>query len=197
MKLIELQNIKKVYFGYEELARALGISKDSARVVASRYTKMGLLVRIKRNLYMRKETWNAATREIKFMVASLGETPSYISLMTALDYYGITTQMQRNFFESVAVQRTKTIYVVETVFRYSRISSSLYFGFIKKEDFFIALPEKALLDAVYLTSYGRYSLDFSSIDPEKIDKSEIEKLSRSYPQRSLKLLRAYGYLESA
>lgn len=197
MDLIKLRNIKKSYFGYEELARTLGISTASARVTASRYVKMGLLVRIKRNLYVRSESWDTATKEDKFIIANLGETPSYISLMTALDYYGITTQMQRDFFESVAVQRTKTISVRGTVFRYSKISSDLYFGFEKKDGFFIATPEKALLDAVYLISYGRYALDLPSIDPEKINRLEMEKLSRSYPGRTQKLLRTYGYIQAA
>jgi predicted transcriptional regulator of viral defense system len=124
MDLIKLRNIKKFYFGYEELARTLDITEASARVTASRYVKMGLLMRIKRNLYMRRESWDTATKEDKFIIANLGETPSYISLMTALDYYNITTQLQRDFFESIAVQRTKVIGVEETVFRYSKISPS-------------------------------------------------------------------------
>lgn len=194
MSIIALRNIKKFYFGYEELARTLNISTDSARVTASRYVKMGLLVRIKRNLYVLREAWETATKEDKFMVANLGETPSYISLMTALDYHDITTQVQRDFFESIAIQRTKTISVEGTIFRYSKISSDLYFGFEKKDAFFIATPEKALLDAAYLLSYGRYALDLSSIDPEKINRSEIEELSRPYPRRTLKMLRTNGYL---
>jgi predicted transcriptional regulator of viral defense system len=197
MNLIKLRNIQKLYFGYEELGRILGISMDSARVTASRYVKMGLLVRIKRNLYMLGESWNTATKEDKFMVANLGQTPSYISLMTALDYHDITTQVQRDFFESVVVQRTKTISVGGTVFRYSKISSNLYFGFEKKDGFFIATPEKALLDAVYLISYGRYSLDLSSIDSKNINRFEMKKLSRAYPLRTLTLLQTYGYLPTA
>jgi predicted transcriptional regulator of viral defense system len=194
MKLSELQNIKKLYFGYEELARAFGISMASARVTASRYVSNGLLVRIKRNLYVLREVWNTATKEDRFVMANFGQIPSYLSLMTALDYYGVTTQMQRDFFESVAIQRTKTFQVGETVFRYSKISKKLYFGFCKKDTFFIASPEKALLDAFYLMSFGRYSLDISSIDPAKLNKTEIQKISRQYPPRTQNLLMANGYL---
>ncbi len=194
MKLSELQNIKKLYFGYEELARAFGISTASARVTASRYVRKGLLVRIKRNVYVLREVWKTGTREDRFVMANLGQVPSYLSLMTALDYYGITTQMQRDFFESVAIQRTKTLQVEETVFRYSKISKKLYFGFNKKDTFFIASPEKALLDAFYLMSFGRYALDISSVDPAKLNKTEIQKLSQQYPQRTKNLLKANGYL---
>jgi len=176
------------------LARAFGISKASARVTASRYVSRGLLVRIKRNLYVRREVWNTATKEDRFVMANLGQIPSYLSLMTALDYYGITTQMQRDFFESVAIQRTKTFHVEETVFRYSKISKKLYFGFSKNDTFFIASPEKALLDAFYLMSFGRYALDMSSVDPAKLNMTEIQKLSRQYPKRTKNLLMANGYL---
>ncbi|MFC1876821.1 type IV toxin-antitoxin system AbiEi family antitoxin domain-containing protein [Thermodesulfobacteriota bacterium] len=196
MKLIELRKIEKFYFGYEELARTLGISTASARVTASRYVQKGLLVRIKRNLYVLRESWVAATREEKFLVANLGQTPSYLSLMTALDYHNITTQIQRDFFESVATQRTKTLSAGGSVFRYSKISTDLYFGFEKKDGFFIANPEKALLDAVYLSSYGRYALDFSALDPKKISRSEMDRMSRQYPYRTRKLLQAYGYLQT-
>ena len=101
MKLNELRRIKKLYFGWDELARALGITGDSARVAASRYVRQGLLVRVKRNLYILRETWDACGREEKFVIANMGQVPSYISLTTAMDYYGITTQMQQDFFESL------------------------------------------------------------------------------------------------
>jgi predicted transcriptional regulator of viral defense system len=194
MKIEKLQDISKIYFGYDELARTLGISMASARVSASRYVKAGLLVRIKRNLYVLRETWNTATTEQKFQFANLCQTPSYISLMTALDYYSVTTQMQRDYFESIALQRTKTISIKATVFQYSKISKELYFGFEKVGDIFIACPEKALLDAFYLFSYGRYALDFSAIDRGKLNLRKMESMLTPYPIRTRNLLRRYGYL---
>ena len=116
--------------------------------------------------------------------------------MTALDYHNITTQIQRDFFESIATQRTKTLSAGGSVFRYSKISTDLYFGFEKRDGFFIASPEKALLDAVYLSSYGRYALDFSALDPKKISRPEMDRMSRHYPPRTRKLLQTYGYLQT-
>ncbi len=194
MKLNQLRRIKQFYFGYEELARVLGINPASARVAASRYVQQGLLVRIKRNLYVLHEKWQAAGREDRLVIANLGQVPSYISLTTALDYYDITTQMQREYYESVAVLRTKEIRVNNTVFKYTRISDSLYWGFQKEKGFFIATPEKALLDAFYLMSYGRYSLDLSALDAPRLDQEKIKRLSRKFPAKTRKLLLANGYL---
>jgi hypothetical protein len=50
MKTIELNSINRFYFGYEDIARALKIRPASARVSASRYVRLGLLMRLKRNI---------------------------------------------------------------------------------------------------------------------------------------------------
>ena len=197
MKLIEILKIDKLYFGYEEIARVLGISEASARVTASRYAKKGLLLRIKKNMYVLRERWIAAGKEEKFVLANLAQTPSYISLATALDFYEVTTQMQRNFFESVALKRTKRINVNGNIFRYARITNRLYHGFKKEKGVFIATPEKALLDAIYLMSYGRYALDLSAIDPKKINGNELMRLSKEFPARTRDMLKRHGYFSAA
>ena len=72
MKLTELNRINKLYFGYEEIARIFGINAASARVTASRYVRQGLLLRLKKNVYVRREIWNAAGKHEKFLLANLG-----------------------------------------------------------------------------------------------------------------------------
>jgi len=197
MRTRELASINQLYFGYEDIARALKISPASARVSASRYVRLGLLMRLKRNIYVPKERWQTTSREERFTLANLGQTPSYISLMTALDYHEITTQVQRGIIESVAVKRTKEILLNGNVFRYTKVSRTSYFGFIRQQQFFIATPEKALLDAIYLMSFGRYALDLSAIDDEKLNRKEIRRMSRNYPPQTRKMLEKNGYLGPA
>jgi len=194
MKAFELSKIRKPCFGYEEIARARGISLASAKVTASRYVRQGILLRLKRNLYVLNQAWNVASMEDKFRLANLGQSPSYISLSTALSYYQVTTQVQREFFESVAIKRTKEIHVDESVFRYTRIDEALYFGFRKENGFFIAAPEKALIDAFYLMSLGRYALDLAALDKEKLDRDSIWKISNQFPKATKNLLKKHGYL---
>jgi len=193
MRLRELSNIRKLYFRHEDIARVLDITDESAKVSASRYVKQGLLVRLKRNLYVLKEKWKTLEREEEFILANLIQVPSYISLMTALDYYEITTQMQKDFIESVAVKRSKEKEVEDITFRYTKVSQDLYFDFRKKKGFFIATPEKALLDIIYLNSLGRYSFDLSSLDFGKLDREHCERLIVKFPQKTGKLMRKYEY----
>jgi predicted transcriptional regulator of viral defense system len=197
MKIRELLSISHLYFGYEDIARALHISPASARVSASRYVRLGVLLRLKRNTYLLSERWQTASREERFALANLGQAPSYISLLTALDYHEITTQVQRSLVESVAVKRTREISLPGSVFRYTKISRALHFGFIRKQAFFIATPEKAFLDALYFMSFGRYALDLAAIDREKLNREEICRLSQHYPPRTRKVIEKHGYLGQA
>ena len=194
MRPQELKKIKRLYFGYEDIAKALGISRPSAKVTANRYVRHDLLVRVKKNMYVLKEKWDTAGTEEKFIIANLAQVPSYISLMTALDYHEITTQVQRDLFESVAVKRTKEISVDRTVFQYTRINADLYFGFVKQKGFFMATPEKAFLDAIYLMSLGRYDLDLASMDIDKLDRVQLKGMVRKFPLKTQKVLENHGYL---
>jgi hypothetical protein len=197
MRIHELHSVRRLYFGYEEIARALKISLESARVSASRYVRLGLLARLKRNTYVLTDRWKAASRAEWFALANLGQSPSYISLLSALDYHEITTQVQRGLIESVAVKRTRELTLGDTLFRYTKINQALYFGFGRQQGFFIASPEKAFLDAMYLLSFGRYSLDLAAIDNEKLDRKEIARLGRRFPLKTRKLLENHGYVGTA
>ena len=191
MKALQLRTIQKPYFSYQDIARALGISPVSARVVATRYVKAGLIIRLKRNIYVLKENWAGMSLEQKFALANLIQVPSYISLLTALDFYQISTQMQQNFLESIAIKRSKQVEIEGISFRYVKIKRDLYFGFIRMRGFFIAEPEKALLDALYLMSNGRYRLDIAAIDFDKLNREKLDKLVESFPQKTKELLRRY------
>lgn len=195
MNIIEIGKIKKLYFGCDDIARSLGISHKSALVAAARYVRQKALVRFKRNCYLLPERWRSLTDEERFLLANMGQVPSYISLMTAMMYHNLTTQVQRDFTESVAVKRTKAIEVEGAVFNYCRIDKRLYRYFYREKGFFIAGPEKAFLDAAYLASFGRYRFDTASIDKGRLDKKVLLRLSKGYPERTIGWLEKHGYIK--
>ncbi|MDD5665663.1 MAG: hypothetical protein PHI09_05735 [Candidatus Omnitrophica bacterium] len=197
MNYLKISKLDKPYFNYRDISRAFGISLDSARVAASRLVKGGELTRIKRDLYVLSQKLGYYSLEEKFILANLLQAPSYISFMTALSYYEITTQLQRNFIESAGYFRTKAIESAGNTFNYNKIKKDLYFGFVKTKGFFIATPEKAFLDVFYLKSLKRYNFDLTSIDINKLNKKNIIKIAKAYPLLTRKLLLKYGYLTKA
>jgi predicted transcriptional regulator of viral defense system len=173
MNTYKLNNNKKLILSIEDIAEILSISKESAKVTANRYVKQKLLIRIKRNLYTTPVKFDNLKENEFFQLANYMQVPSYISFASALSYYNIYTQQLRGVIESAALKRSKTFNVNEIEFRFILVKTIFYMGFVTENNFFIAAPEKALADAVYLSSLGKYNLDFSAIDFGKISKSEV------------------------
>lgn len=197
MNITRLKTIKPFFFSSRDVAQVLGISAASGRLAAHRYYQKGLLVRLKRDVYVLPERWEYVTQAQIYAAANRLQVPSYVSLTTALSFYEITTQIQQDFFESIAVTRTKKLEVGGIQFRYTKVQRKLYFGFVKKDDFFIATPEKAFLDALYLVSLHRYRLDSSGLDLTKFNWKELRKLSRLFPIAARRLLEAYAKSKTA
>lgn len=183
-----LSSIKKLTFTQKDVENLLKINLTSARVLLVRYVKNGYVIRLKRNVFILKEKWENLSLEQKFYIANILQVPSYISCTTALSYYGYTTQVQQNFIESVGIYRTKQINVENSVFKYIKLNKKYYFDFIKKDNFFIATPEKAFIDSLYLMIKGRYSIDLSAVDQRKFDKNKIAKILKKYPQKISKAI---------
>ncbi|MBA7497383.1 hypothetical protein ES704_00111 [subsurface metagenome] len=183
MKYNDIKKINKLYFAYQDVAKILSISEDSARVLCTRYVKQKYLIRLKRNFYILKERWDSITPNQRFELANILQVPSYISLMTALSFYEYTTQVQQKFIESISLYRTFTRDIEGVVFNYSKIKNDFYFNFSKKNNIFIASPEKALIDSLYLSYLGKYNLDLSLLNLEKIDRKSCENILKKYPSK--------------
>lgn len=174
MNYIKLQNIDKQIFTADDLSRILSIERKSAQVMASRYVDSGFFIRLKRNLYSLSQNFENPDEETLFRIANLLQTPSYISLTTALSYYNISTQQTPEYIESVGLKRTTSFKLKNYDFNYTLVKKEFYFGFERTNNFFIASPEKAFSDSVYLTAIGKYNADFEAIDFDRINKKVIE-----------------------
>ncbi len=186
MRAIELNNINKLIISIEDIAKVLTISKDSAKVTANRYVKNGFLLRIKRDFYITANNYEKLNEKELFRIANAIQVPSYISLASALIYYNISTQQLQGIIESVTTRKTNAVKVKEISFNFILINKNFYTGFKLENDIFIASPEKALADAVYLTSLGRYGCDFDAIDFKKLNKDKITEFIRNTNQRTIK-----------
>ena len=182
MKLQRLRAVSKFLLTVDDVARVLAIRRTSAAVFCHRAVKTGELLRLQRNRYMLRERWERLSREERWRLANLLQVPSYISLTTALAYHELTTQVQPAYVESIAVNRSQVIEIGGTVFRYVKIAPALYGGFLKREGVFIATPEKALADCLYLSSLHRYHLDWSSLETSRIHVAALRRLLRRYPR---------------
>ena len=185
MKIDEIKRLRGLaYFTIDDLVRMFGMRRESAHVLCSRYVKNGVFIRLKNNFYVLDETWEKLAREDRFKISNYLQVPSYISFMTALSYYGMTTQVQRDFFESASLKRSAAFEARGTEFKYYKLKKDYYFGFVKVGGFFIATPEKALIDSLYLYSFGKYRFDLDSIDMGRFDKGALRAAVKTFPEKT-------------
>ncbi len=100
--------------------------------------------------------------------------PAYVSGEWALNYHGISLQSPvvcTIITLSPAVGKCRNIPYQGITIEFSRISPALFSGFIRIDDFYIATPEKALLDTLHLRKSlpAEDELELDSIDIEAMN----------------------------
>jgi len=118
----------------------------------TRWTKQNLLIKLRNSWYSFPEYLK--TPNFQYFVSNKIYNPSYISLHSALAFYGIIPEA---VVQTTAVSSLKKAYFENVFgsFSYRQILPELMFGyeqktFLNKYSLIFATPEKAILDLLYL-----------------------------------------------
>jgi predicted transcriptional regulator of viral defense system len=120
----------------------------------SRWVKSGNLIQLRRGIYALSERYQKVPPH-PFYIANRLKRASYVSLQSALGYHGLIPEYVPSV-TSVTSGRPENLSNSLGAYIFKHIKKPLFFGY-KAVDLgdgqsaFIALPEKALLDLVYLT----------------------------------------------
>lgn len=173
---------------------ANGGSLGELRLQLSRWVKAGKLIQLTKGLYTLAEPYRKVTPH-PFVLANAIKKASYVSLQSALGYYGMIPEYVPTV-TSVTTQRPERVETLLGQFAFRHIKKSWFHSY-QQIDFgsgqraFIATPEKALLDLVYLTP-GADNYDFLTElrlqGPEQLDLDAILELADK--SKSTKLRRA-------
>jgi hypothetical protein len=146
-----------------------------------RWVKSGKIIMLRRGVYAVADPY-AAKHPHSFSIANALRRASYISLESALAYYGMIPEYTPVAM-SVTNGRTETLNNSMGRFVFRHLKKSMFFGFKEQEivpgqTALIATPEKALVDLLYLTpgsdhtnylSELRITLD-THLNMEQLDK---------------------------
>ena len=119
-----------------------------------------------------------------FLMANFLYQPSYISLESALSFYGIISGFPYRI-TSITAKKTKVIEIDKKEFYYSQIADRLFWGYEKKENFLMADKEKALLDYIYLGIKGLRNLSFDEMDMREINKQKLVIYTRKFDNKKM------------
>jgi predicted transcriptional regulator of viral defense system len=140
-----------------------------------RWVQRELIVRLKRGWYTFPEYLSKP--DYAFYFSNRIYKPSYVSLHTALAFYGLIPEAVTQI---TAVSSLKTIEFVNQMgtFVYKSVSGKLFFGYEPRQieggrSVLLASPEKALLDLLYL--YPQYQ-SLQHMDELRFDEELVHEL---------------------
>ena len=167
---------KIVFFKLKTLRDILEIKKEGTLfTVIKRLIDENVLTRVERNKYLLKDT------DISdFSLANFLYQPSYISFESALNFYGILSQFPYEI-SSATPKKTNQKRFEGKIFTYTQIKKDLFWGYEKRDNFLIALPEKALLDQLYLVAKGQKNINLDELNLENISIIRLKRFVKKYP----------------
>lgn len=126
---------------------------QSMRNQISRWEKKGLLLKIKKGMYILNEN-DRKVFPSRFFFANQIIWPSYVSLESALSYYGLIPERVEDV-TSVTTKKTSSFNAPLGEFVYRHLKTEAFKGYRSFKDeagleIFIAEPEKAVVDFLYL-----------------------------------------------
>ncbi len=177
-----LQGTGKRFFTLADLEKVTGLGRESLYVYLNRLSRRGVIERAARGVYV--IAGSGAGLE---SIAGQLYFPCYLSFESALSRFGILNLVPYAI-TFATTRKTKAVELLGRRVEYRKIKEELYFGFDLEDGYYIARPEKALLDLAYLASLGKASLPLEELDLAKLSQPVLADFARRFPARVIERL---------
>lgn len=157
---------------FNHLKLITGMNAHALRVALKRLNSKKLIRRICRGYYL--NPFSTATLE---EVSAYIYEPSYISLESALSRYGILSQIPQ-VLTCVTTKPPRVVNASMGTIEYRQVKKGCFFGFVKEGGFFLAEPEKALLDLLYLEKSKRTGQRYSEFNLKGLSLKKLNKYAK-------------------
>ena len=165
----------------EDLVRRYNVQEVVARNALRRYEIRGLVEHISNKIYVNRLNQNFSPPDL----VNVLRTASDMSLESALVDRGITSQSPA-ILTCVTTEYPKTFRSSSLTISYRKISKDLYWGFEEKRtrynNYQFALPEKALLDWIYLTRQEGLPTPLDEINFQFLDRQRLREFASRFPR---------------
>jgi len=180
MKSIELiktlERINKPFYSIADIEKITGVSRKSIYVTLNRLVEKGILERIGTGVY-RLFTAKVSVEKI----AGSLYMPNYLSFESALSRHGILNLVPYTLTFATP-RKTKRSVIEGRDVEFRQIKKDLFWGYEMQGGIYVARPEKAFLDLVYLASRGIASIDLDEINLKKLSMTTVKEFSKRYPE---------------
>lgn len=179
----------KTYFNKYELKKFYHGTKGSFKVLLSNWIKKRLIYSLSKGFY----AFNL-TKVDYLHLAHEFDRNSYISFEYALYLYGLIDQVP-SVITLATKKRSRVIKSANWTFEFTHLKDDLFFGYELKNKVYMAIPEKALADLIYLISRGKRIFEFDTLEKKKIDKKKLHEILEKFPLYTQRLANQYSKLK--
>ncbi len=192
MNLLEfinaLEKFEKPVFTVNDVARIIGAGKDYARVYLHRLEAKGVIEAVERNKY-------TLTDNHPYVTASNLVFPSYMSFLTALHYYGATTQIPGSIY-IVSTKSKKRLELKGYSVEFVKLKKERFFGYTRERFqgklIFVAEKEKLIVDSLFLPRYCPVDETFKALEDKELKIDTL--IEYGLRMDSIVTLKRLGYL---
>jgi predicted transcriptional regulator of viral defense system len=170
-----LLDLNKPYLSPADLEKVLGQRRPALYVTLNRLVRYGVLIRLRQGVY--QVAMQAADPAC---IANQLVYPSYLSFESALARYGILSQMPY-ILTFATTQRTHRMVLGETTVEFRQLKGELFFGYTVQANLYVAEPEKALLDQLYMVARGLSDLKPHALDLSQLDSDRLQTYAGRFP----------------
>jgi predicted transcriptional regulator of viral defense system len=161
------------------------VNPNIVRLQLTRWTKSGRVYQLRRGLYAIAPPYQKV-KPHPFLIANRMQRASYVSLQSALAYYGLIPDTVHATL-SVTAGRPERLKTPLGVFEFRHIKPDLLRGYrmtdLHGQQALVAMPEKALLDLVYLQPGGdspHYLRELRLQNLERLDMHELYRQAAAF-----------------
>ena len=184
-----LEQTGKTYFSFYELKKFYHSDQKSLKTLLSNWVKKDLIQNLGRGFY----AFKIAKLDYLRLANEIGNN-SYISFEYALYYHNLIDQVP-SVITSATKKRSCQIKAANWIFEYVRLKDDLFFGYELKNGVYIAAPEKALADLIYLISRGKRIVELDSLEIKKINQKKLSEILKKFPKYTKKKAKDIGILK--
>lgn len=169
------KSLNKSFYTKKELEVITKSSGEKLRLLINKLLNLGIIERITKDIYTVFYLYYSAED-----IASTLYLPNYLSFESALARYDILNQVPYTITFATTKQ-SKNIIVAKKQVEFIQIPKNLFWGYVVSGDIYIAEPEKAFLDLIYIASVKNYQIDMDEINLKRLSRKILLEYSRRFP----------------
>lgn len=180
--LKELASTGKDFFTVPDLEKVTGLDRQSLYVTLHRLLRRGAIERVMRGIYIVPGSGARVER-----IAGQLHFPCYLSFESALSRLGVLNLVPYSL-TFATTNKTRTVEMLGRRVDYRHMKKELFSGFYPSDGYYMAKPEKALLDLIYLATLGKAAIPVEELDLGALSSESLRELAEIFPPRVAKRL---------